>query len=311
MTKIIYFVDLHYGRNSSDGILHKSDLSLYGERAIDLVHAIHGYAGRNNVDIVICGGDEANFTPVPGKHLERAKWISSQIDSIPASHVYRQIGNHEPLAHLTELGLLSSKTAHSINRNQLMLLRPEISLTDQGKAIYSYDGVSLIDSARKKLAQKTSKSLILAGHWAFDRQQAGYPERSHPHDKGYFYQDNLSQLFNFLCDEGRKEQRIILSLHGHEHRFRMANSGSYSCITMPAITQTYIPHDNDNNDYKGPCGLFVEITDETPDGTVRYDFKQVVIPDWKIADYDAFDIEPQDVPLEYMRKYERPIIKVA
>lgn len=311
MAKIIYFVDLHYGRKSSDGTLHQRDLSLHGERALDLVHAIHGYAGRNNIDIAVCGGDEANFTPEPGKHLERAQWISSHINRIPTSHVYRQIGNHEPLPHLNRLGLLSGEKVHNFGANKLVLLRPEIELNDEGKAIYSYDGGNAIKEANRQLIKKRSSNLILAGHWAFDRQQAEYPRLSHPHDKGYFYQDNLSQLFNFLCDAGKKEHHSIVSLHGHEHRFRMSQSGSYSCITMPAITQTYIPHDNDNNDYKGPCGLFVEITDETPDGSLRYNFKQVMLPHWSEPDYDAFDLEPKDVPLEYMRKYERPVMKAA
>jgi len=297
--RAIYYVDLHKG-----GLIEPAspvDVRLHGQAAFDMNCAILDYAYEQGIDDVIHGGDESTFVKDdPNKHLNHARAIQGTMQ-YHAGDLHRVIGNHEPIDHLKSLGFKTRSYKKAINtRTNLVVFQPDIG-KQKDQTVYSYDP----SFNKSKLPREVSfrKNIIVASHWAFDRMKRGY--RKIYDLKGYAYHDNTEKIAKHLANNARVNVDRVLSLHGHEHRFSLTQDLGFNCLVMPSIVQA----DIDAPDK--PCGLFVEITDEkTPDGSLNWDFKKIT--DLR-SDTDEFDLLKQQydietVDLDYMRRYDRPVV---
>lgn len=290
MTKILYYCDLHHGPT----VIPKmpSDVLILGEFAVGLNTAILAYSARNQFGTVIHGGDEATFMLNPKEHFDRASTIAQQMTRVEGS-LHRVIGNHDPTISLKGLGLNPKSYMANINdRNKLLVCQPQISKTGT-KTIYEYDVNDILAIVGE--ADISNYNLIVSAHWAFDRVSRGYPQLYFP-DKGYAYRDTSKLLIERLSDIADGNTKRVLSLHGHEHRFSLTASLGFQILVMPAITQA----DIDTPDK--PCGLFAEITDDTPDGSLRINFRKITL---NKEQPEISHIET--VSRDYMQRYLRPV----
>lgn len=266
MVTIYYYCDLHNGADRSP--TGDNDVAIYGTKATQLQKPIIADAVQTNVDHIIVGGDLCTYDPsCPTKHANKFTEAHRQLDSFDGdSHIV--MGNHDPLT--TAMQREVNVETHSVEITPeagLIVCQPDVSYDSDCNTIYSYDADTIMAQV-SDMAEAGKKTIILSGHWAFDRPVRGYENEKKPvnfyhFDEGHGIHD---RLVKFLKDHDIQ----IVTLHGHEHRyeFNQYAGGRYTSSVMPALTQ------EDVYDRGKPCGLFLEIN-IGDSGTVSFIFKKV------------------------------------
>lgn len=288
MTKIIYCVDVHNGPVIPR--FRETDVTLYGPHAKGMLMAMIHYAHQENADKIIIGGDESSYHPVPETHLFQSLgiWDVIRRSAVP---VLRGIGNHERTEHQSHLNLTINSFSDKIDDTRIIVLQPDIT-RENGKDVYHYNP-SDVDWL---LNGSPARNTLVIAHWAFDRMDRGYPAY-YCNDTAYAYRDNADKIKKILPGG-----TIVLS--GHEHRANfsdpahLTNSAGVLSVVVPSIVQ------QDINDPKIPCGIFVEITDDGENGTLRLNFKRVSMRETPFnKQYVVEDVAPAEVA-----RYYRPYI---
>ncbi|MCI5060529.1 MAG: metallophosphoesterase [Alphaproteobacteria bacterium] len=293
MAKFVYYTDLHHGpdvlRTRKDGV------DILGSYATCVHEAVLSYAQKEGIKTILHGGDETTFHPIETKWLERAFNAAALMRRF-SGHMIRVLGNHDydEAPHL--LGLPPNSFLTNIEDTlPAYILQPSCRHTGE-KWLYEYSKKAANRLEVHKSEIEKHDTLILAGHWAFDRIERGYPAL---YDKvGYAYQDRADPIKAKLQEFDLSH---ILTLHGHEHRFVLSTtpatktSAKMTHLIMPSIVQ------HDINDETKPCGLFVVIDDESDNGKLSLHFKKVVLSD------DRKTTSVQDVTRQEMKAYKRPV----
>lgn len=291
MTKILFYTDLHKGADYREGT--NSPVTIYGSTAFLMNAAILAYAAdnENHIDAVISGGDEATYIADMEHHFRRATEIDSTMRAFKGE-LHRVIGNHELWPRLNLLGFRKESYRRIFNRQtRIKICQPVIGRVD-GHYVHKYDGDRMARPLRR-VKSGTQRNRILFGHWAFNRMQRGYPE----YNKDKRYLDTSAEVLEHMQRINGEEGQRVVGVHGHEHSF----SWQDNCLVMPSISQEDVDHP------EKPCGLFVEISDDGPNNTLRFEFKRIIN-----YDCDLFEpIETETVSVEYMRRYHRPMQELA
>ena len=295
MSKIIFYTDLHHGQyaqKTSEGV----NISLWGDYALEMVEALNHYAQTHDYQTIIHGGDESLWTREKEMHKTRANEAKEAITNTTCQ-VVRAIGNHEPLNYIDRFPKSGIVTDTPI---ATYLCQPDI-LKEDGKTIYEHPQSMPMDIINA--ANNNDGLLIVAGHYAFDRQEQDWPKIYPPNNNVYGYRETLHKQKDFSfekpipIDALENPNGQILSLHGHEHRFRLTTHGRFNCLTMPSIVQHDIIRDY------GPCGLFCSI--EKTKNTLSVQFKKINLHALKPKESTVTDVD-----IGYMQKhYFRPVAK--
>lgn len=299
MSKIIFYTDLHCGGNHQL-INNGKDISLWGELALDMASALNHYAKNNRCDVIIHGGDETFYDEDPGKHFVNAQETKKVICNT-SRDVIRAIGNHEPLnpEHMDSLNF----TPYGAVPNSplgIFVAQPQI-VVENGVTLYEYPESMPQDIINT--ANKHDGSLIVAGHFAFDRHEQGYP-KIYPPERLYAYRETLNKQKEYSFEQPIPLNQIsnpngqILSLHGHEHRYRLTTQGMFNSLTMPSISQ------QDALNPGRPCGLFCEIDKDDKTSAFSIIYKKITLNENNHQKYTV-----RKVSQDYMHdNYHRPVI---
>lgn len=297
MTRIIFYTDIHHGDVMK--ALRDSSVNILGPFAIPMQMALNAYAEREEIITLLHGGDETTSIrkpKYPREYLDVSKKMLTVMNAF-SGHVIRAIGNHVPIDYIDELrfppsGLIKGVSNCNLN---VALYQPVIEKID-GKTIYDYHPERL--SSHFNDREIGQGALIAMGHFAFDRPAAGFPP-IHPPSGGYAYQENSELIRAMLQEKEIANSGSVLSLHGHEHRFRLTAAEGFRCLTMPSIVQ----EDPLNKDR--PCGLFVEIDINDSTGELTFAFKQI-----HLNEDNPESSKVETVSQKYMRdNYYRPYIQ--
>ena len=261
MVKVIFYTDLHHGdiRYDKQG---NRDISLWGNFSLPMATALNSYAENNDGALIVHGGDESQFNHDRNKHLQHATEGRKSITDTSCD-VILNIGNHEPLP-----VNFSEFTPHGLYEHDevsLYVAQPDI-VNKNGVTIYEYPLSMPQDIANA--VNDHERPLIVSGHFAFDRHEQGYQE-FHPPNQLYGYHDTLPKQESYSFETPLEGSGKILSLHGHEHRFRLTKHGNFNCLSMPSIIQ------DDPLDTGRPCGLFCEITTDDSSGELTVAYKKI------------------------------------
>lgn len=293
--RVIFYTDLHCGPPHEPA--SKTDVRLHGQNALAINAALLEYAIRHNINDIIHGGDESTFAKGDlTRHMRRASLIGGSMNYQP-SDLHRVIGNHDPAEKLDESGFKKDSYSKTMRdkKTKIIICQPEIiPARMEAPLLYAYNTQKILRISPKRDVH--ALNLIIAAHWAFDRSERGYKDIS---GGGYNYHDTTLKLKEHFKHNARKNMQRVLSVHGHEHRFSLTDNLRFNCLVMPSIVQADI--DNPNT----PCGLFVEITDDGPEKTLRLSFKKMTSSNFN-GDVGELDYRVQDVDLAYMNRYYRP-----
>ena len=297
MAKFIYYTDLHYGPDIPRQ--NKHGINLLGSTAPYIQDALINYAEKSNIKTIIHGGDETTYHPIPEKWFERAQKASALMQQFNGTMI-RVIGNHDYDARATDLGFEKHSFLTQIDESlPAYILQPTCMHTEQ-TSLYKYHKNDANNLRQHTGTIEDSSNLIIAGHWALNRQERGYPEMYHK--IGYAYKDNCNDIKNALKALPLKS---AMTLHGHEHRFALSTLPDRRQIThllMPSIVQ------HDINDLTKPCGIFVEINDETKSGQLTWEFKKILPPrDMAHDTLRQRKITVTDLSHHQMKAYSRPV----
>jgi len=255
--KAIVFFDIHYGPVSGSNM--NGNVPILGPFARDMHESLLEYAHHTGADCIVHGGDESVFHRDPDEHFSRAQeFVNTDRQYHGVS--LRCIGNHDPVTNLEPLGFKSQSHVHDVGQTRILIDQPVIA-EQQGRIHYEHapDTYSIL------CAGGGASSILWFRHFGLDRVKRGYAE-THVRP-GYMYKDSRIPL----CGIPDPERRIeILEFHGHEHRYTETFHNGVRCIGMPSITQG-------EKDGKTACGVFVEVSDDTQDGTLRVQFKKIVL----------------------------------
>lgn len=267
--RFIFYTDPHHGPQS--GGRSPFDPVLYGPEALNLQFAINHYANENDIPLIIHGGDECAFTPDLVEHFKRAKEASVPLKSFNGQ-VIRIAGNHDDQRNLEELGFSKVGIQENIFMpNTKVIVGTDKIIHGDGPPAYTFDEEATCESINASSPERILSTLISA-HPAYDQRiVAKYPYEFGPKDKGYVYRQNSDEIYRTLCELGARNPGTVLSLHGHEHGFRLTDESGYQCLTMPSLVQ-------DDMEKPGrPCGLFCVIERDRITGVFNIYGKQVLL----------------------------------
>ena len=293
MRRFIFVTDLHHGpridSRDADGVV------LHGNKASAIQRAIINYAHNQNIAVIIDGGDQTTYNIDKRKHLKRAekpRKISAEFSGLYA----QAIGNHDPHCEAVAYGF--QPRTHRLDqdvlrKSDIVVAQPHITTTKYGqKYRYEYD----TDEIKTVIEECKNPNLILAGHFAFNREERNMRKRTG--SRPYEYRDDCEGINHIFAAEAAKG-RQILTLHGHEHFFSMTEQSGYLCIVMPSVVQSDIDFRHQ------PCGLFATVT-EKKGGEIQVEFKKITLGEKHKGNKLTPYIVTDDIPLAYMRRYQRP-----
>lgn len=312
METLIVYTDLHHGPNFEKKA--PDDVAILGSYALQMQQALGQYARLHQIRHMRNVGDRSSFG-----NEELAREVAQVIHDAEQT-ITTDIGNHDPYDLAEALGF---ETMTRVMDQYLMpstrLISCHLDREEEvaGVALchYGHDAGAILEAAQ--LDDKSVSNRLLFSHWAFDRTARGYPPSSDP-NKGYIYIDNLQGVHKRLSE---LQQGFALSVHGHEHRFRMCQYGRYTSLVLPSMVQEDIDDRTKPLDQKRPCGLFAEIS-ENPNGEgLRVEFKKITLATpndrAELATLSGVG-SPKDyigkvtsVDECYMRRYERPMLTAA
>jgi len=269
--RFIFYTDPHYGPLSGGRSLF--DPILYGTDALNLQFAIHHFANTNAISLIFHGGDECAFTPDLMEHFKRAHAASIPLRNFDG-HVIRIAGNHDYQPGLNELGFSKAGLQDALlMSNTKIIVGTDQIIKEDGRPVYTFNEEATCRSINTPSSTgEEILSTLISSHAAYDRSIiAKYPYDFGPKDKGYMYRQNADQIFETLCELGARKPGAVLSLHGHEHGFRLSDQSGYRCLTMPSLVQ------EDMETPGRPCGLFCVIDRDRITGTFNIHGKQVIL----------------------------------
>lgn len=298
MTKFIFYTDIHHGIVMKAA--RSNSVNILGPFAISMQRALNAYAEKQGIDTLLHGGDEATFIKkqkYPMEHLDATKEMFSVMNEF-SGDVIRTIGNHEPTDYINDLSFSPSTLIKGVSNSSLniALCQPSIDLVGK-KIIYSYNQNKLCSIFNNNILKMP---LITMGHFAFDRPTQGFPE-IHPPNSGYAYKESATFIRTILQTIESANQGAVISLHGHEHRFRLTTSEGFRCLTMPSIVQ------EDRLKEDEPCGLFAEIDLNDTTNALSITFKKIIL-----NTENPEQSEVRKMSQKYMQNYYyRPFIPKA
>lgn len=294
MSKIIFYTDLHHGR-----ILRAEStirLNILGPYAIAMQRALNAYAEKKGITTLLHGGDESSFIKDPKEHNRRAAEIFSVMQEF-SGDIIRVRGNHDPekikrKLRFTRNGLVPNRSDEDLS---IIVCQPDIKNVD-GKILYQYRPHTFKPASNQ--IKSTAKSITALAHFAFDRQQVGYPAL-HPEDSGYAYIESAQEACRILKEENIAKPGTVISCHGHEHRFRLSKVHGFISLTMPSIVQAEALNPDT------PCGLFTEI-ETKKNGKIHLIFKQISLNEKHPEKSEVQDVSFQHLCEYYYRPYVPP-----